>query len=63
MKPNPLRDEITSMMHIHRVYVTDIAKKIDKHRVTVHVWLRDIDDERHQTILNAVKEIIEERGQ
>lgn len=62
MKTNPLRDEITTMMHVHRVYVTDIAKKIGKHRVTVHVWLRDIDADRHAVLLKAVKEIIEERG-
>lgn len=62
MKTNPLRDEITTLMDVHRVYVTDVAKKIGKHRVTVHLWLKEIDQERHDILLAAVKEIIKERG-
>lgn len=61
METNGLRKEIQDEMAFHRIFVTDIAKKLNRHRVTIHLWLRDINEDRHALIMRAISEIIASR--
>jgi transposase len=61
MKPTKERSRIQDEMAFHRIFVTDIAKKLNRHRVTIHLWLKDLNEERYALIMRAIEEIAEER--
>lgn len=56
------KKEVVETMKYNNIYVTQVARKLNRHRVTMHLWLNDMTEERFNMMMKAINEIISEKG-
>lgn len=56
-----LTDEINQKMTLHRIMKKDVAAQLGRHNNTISFWVRNMNQERYDTITKAIDQILQNR--
>lgn len=56
-----MTDEINQKMDLHRIMKKDVAAQLGRHNNTISFWIRNMNQERYETITKAIDQILQNR--